>query len=49
LRGLPLGVVPDGHDPALATLRGNRRVFFADRPRAWGVLDGLEHHRFIGR
>jgi sucrose-phosphate synthase len=49
LRGLPLGVVPDGHDPALATLRGNRRVFFADRPVAWGVLDGLEHHSFIGR
>ena len=47
LRGLPLGVVPDDHDPALESLRGQRRVFFASRPQAWGLLEGLDHHRFL--
>ncbi len=49
LLGLPLGVVPNDHDPALESLRSQRRVFFSSLPQAWGVLDGLEHHRFIGR
>ena len=49
LRGLPLGVVPDDHDPSLETLRGRRRVFFASRPQAWGLLQGLDHHRFLRR
>ena len=47
LRGLPLGVVPDDHDPALETLRGHRRVFFSSRPQAWGLIEGLDHHRFL--
>jgi sucrose-phosphate synthase len=49
LRGLPLGVVPDDHDPALDVLRSHRRVFFSTRPQAWGLLEGLEHHRFLRR
>lgn len=49
LAGLPLGVVPNDHDPALEPLRGRRRVFFANRPQAWGLLDGLAHHRFLQR
>jgi sucrose-phosphate synthase len=49
LRGLPLGVVPEDHDPALDTLRTHRRVFFSSRPQAWGLLEGLEHHRFLRR
>jgi sucrose-phosphate synthase len=49
LRGLPLGVVPDDHDPVLESLRGRRRVFFASRPQAWGLLEGLDHHRFLQR
>lgn len=49
LRGLPLGVVPEDHDPDLETLRGQRRVFFSSRPQAWGLLEGLEHHRFLNR
>lgn len=47
LRGLALGVVPEDHDPVLEPLRGHRRVFFSTRPQAWGLLDGLEHHRFL--
>ncbi|MEO1002126.1 MAG: HAD family hydrolase [Cyanobacteria bacterium J06638_7] len=49
LRGLSLGVVPQDHDPSLDGLRGHRRVFFAKRPQAWGLLDGLDHHRFLRR
>ncbi|MCP9806020.1 glycosyltransferase [Cyanobium sp. T1B-Tous] len=49
LRGLPCGVVPGDHDPALESLRQNRRVFFASSPQAWGLLEGLEHHRFLRR
>ncbi len=49
LRGLPCGVVPGDHDPALDSLRSQRRVFFSSAPQAWGLLEGLEHHRFLKR
>ncbi|MFO8237650.1 MAG: HAD family hydrolase [Prochlorococcaceae cyanobacterium] len=49
LRGLSLGVVPRDHDPSLDGLRGHRRVFFATRTEAWGLLEGLDHHRFLRR
>ena len=49
LRGLSLGVVPQDHDPVLEGLRHHRRVFFSSRPQAWGLLDGLDHHRFLRR
>lgn len=49
LQGLALGVVPHDHDPELEQLRQHRRVFFSQRPQAWGLLDGLRHHRFLRR
>ncbi len=49
LRGLSLGVVPQDHDPSLDRLRSHRRVFFSSRPQAWGLLEGLDHHRFLRR
>ncbi|MFN5195489.1 MAG: HAD family hydrolase [Cyanobacteriota bacterium] len=49
LGGLPLAVVPEDHDPAMDAMRGQRRVFFSPRPQAWGLIDGLEHHRFLQR
>ena len=49
LRGLLLGVVPQDHDPALERLRSHRRIFFASRTQAWGLLEGLDHHRFLRR
>jgi len=49
LQGLPLGVVPGDHDPELERLRHHRRVFFASKPQAWGLLEGLRHHRFLRR
>ena len=47
--GDSLGVVPQDHDPVLEGLRHHRRVFFSSRPQAWGLLDGLDHHRFLRR
>ena len=49
LSGLTLGVVPQDHDPCLETLRGHRRVYFASKPQAWGLLEGLDHHHFLRR
>jgi len=43
-------VVRGDHDPAaLDSLRIHRRVFFASTPQAWGLLAGLDHHRFLRR
>lgn len=49
LRGLPLGVVLANHDPSLDELRNQRSVFFARRPQAWGILEGMDHYRFFSR
>ena len=49
LRGLPLGVVLAKHDPSLDELRHQRSVFFAHRPKAWGILEGIDHYRFLSR
>lgn len=49
LRGLPLGVVLANHDPSLDELRQQRSVFFARRPQAWGILEGMDHYRFFSR
>ena len=49
LRGLPLGVVLANHDPSLDELRHQRSVFFARRPQAWGILEGMDHYRFLSR
>ena len=49
LSGLTLGVVPHDHDPSMDSLRGHRRVYFASKPQAWGLLEGLDHHHFLRR
>ncbi|MFZ9850085.1 MAG: HAD family hydrolase [Vulcanococcus sp.] len=49
LTGRSLGIVMGNHDRSMAVLRGRSRVFFASRRQAWGVLEGLEHHRFLRR
>jgi sucrose-phosphate synthase len=48
LVGHTLGVVVANHTPELERLRGRPRVFFSDRPYAWGVLDGIRHYDFLG-
>lgn len=48
LSGLGRGVVVGAHGGVLDGLRSQRRkLFFASRPEAWGVLEGIDHHRFL--
>jgi len=49
LNGRALGLVAAEHDRSLDHLRRRPQVFFASRPQAWGVVEGLEHHRFLRR
>jgi sucrose-phosphate synthase len=49
LSGHPLGVVIADHDRSFNGLRQSPKVFFAPSPQAWGVLEGLDHHRFLRR
>jgi sucrose-phosphate synthase len=48
LSGDTLGVVVGNHDPELDFLRGHRRIYFAERPHAWGILEGIDHYDFLG-
>jgi len=47
LAGDTLGVVVAGADRRLRRLEGSPRVYFADRACAAGVLEGIEHYRFL--
>lgn len=49
LRGDVLSVVVANHSEELECLRNHSRLLFADRPHAWGVLDGIEYFDFLGR
>jgi sucrose-phosphate synthase len=47
LAGETRGIVVANHSPELAGLRGREGIYFAQRPFAGGVLDGLEHYGFL--
>jgi sucrose-phosphate synthase len=47
LRGEPRAVVVANFSHELGELRGNRKVFFSKTPCAGGILEGLQHYRFI--
>lgn len=49
LNGCALGVVVGDHDHSLDQLRRRSKVFFSSRRQAWGVLEGLDHYRFLRR
>ena len=49
LNGRALGLVVGDHDRSLDDLRRRSKVFFASRRQAWGVLEGLDHYRFLRR
>ncbi len=48
LRGNTLGVVVGNYSAELEPLRGRPRIYFADSPYAWGILEGIEHYDFLG-
>ena len=47
VQGLPAAVIPSDHDPCLDGCRQLQRVYFADQARLSGVLEGLQHYRFL--
>ncbi len=47
MKGLTSAVVPAEHDPCLEGLKSHQRVFFSSRSRVGGVIEGLNHYRFI--
>ena len=32
----------------LEALRGQSRVYFASKPHAWGIIEGIEHYDLFG-
>lgn len=47
LRGEPSAVVVGNFSHELAALKGSRNVFFAQSPCSGGIIEGLQHYRFI--
>ncbi len=47
LKGEPLGVVVGNYSPELDELKSRRRVYFAAKPHAGGMMEGMEHYNFI--
>jgi len=45
--GATRGIVVGNHSPEMESLRGMRRVYFAQAPSAAGILEGLEHFKFL--
>ncbi len=46
--GRPATVVLADHDPCLEDFRQQQRVYFSSRPQLPGVLEGIQHYRFLG-
>lgn len=47
LAGETLGVIVGNHSPEVEKLRGAPRIYFASRPYAWGILEGLDYYEFL--
>lgn len=47
LTGELLGVVVGNHSKELSKLKGRRRVYFAKKNYALGVIEGIEHYNFL--
>lgn len=47
LYGKRLAVVVGNHSPEIERLRGNRRVYFAERHYAAGIIEGIKHYRYL--
>lgn len=47
LRGEPCAVVVGKYSPELEHLKGLRKIFFATKQTAGGILEAIEHYQFI--
>lgn len=44
LKGEPLGVVVHNYEPELEVLKDSKNIYFAGKPYAAGIVEGLEHY-----
>jgi sucrose-phosphate synthase len=49
LRGEPKAVVVENFSPELDRLKKLRNIYFAKQKYAGGILEGLEHYKFINK
>ena len=49
LRGEPKGVVVGNYSSEMELLRGLRNIYFAKKPCAGGILEGIKHYKFIDK
>ncbi len=47
LKGELLGVVVANYSSELEQLKGGKRIYFADRKYAGGIVDGINHYNFL--
>jgi sucrose-phosphate synthase len=47
LRGEPRAVVVANHSPELLPLKGKKSIYFARSACAGGILEGIQHYRFL--
>ena len=47
LRGEPLAVIVGNFSAELKSMKKSRNVYFAHRHCAGGIIEGIEHYRFI--
>ncbi len=49
LTGELLGVVVGNHAPELEKLKGRRKIYFAEKSHAAGIIEGLYFYKFLGK
>ncbi|GAB4287085.1 MAG: HAD-IIB family hydrolase [Ignavibacteriaceae bacterium] len=47
LKGDLLGVVVGNYSPELEVLKGSKRIYFASRHYAGGIIEGINHYKFF--
>jgi len=47
LKGVSLGVIVGNYSGELENLKGVKNVYFADKQYAGGIVEGIEHYKFI--
>lgn len=49
LRGDPLGIIVGNHSEEMLRLKGAKNIYFAEKSRAGGILEGIEKYRFLDK
>ncbi len=47
LKGELLGVVVSNYSPEMENLRDSKKIYFANKPYAGGIIEGIRHYNFL--